>query len=157
MQIHTPTPEPEKQALNSLMAAMKESQKLQDRASADLEAVKPFLIDALAQCHGGANRLRHILWSVYNCSHLVNLGDALSGMDAKHAHAALALLNARLALGGDCEESLREILTKSGEFDRFRQTADRTPEPHPVIYPHPQVDSRTLRELADALDAEKRD
>lgn len=93
-----------------------------------------------------------MLWSLYTCSHAINLGDACSGLDSRIADALLAAMAARLILGAEIEPLLGEILRASGEFARFDESERSTPEHLPVIYPPPPFDSRTLRLMADSLD-----
>lgn len=83
----------------------------------------PLLIETLTYhwSTGQGGRLRNILWSLYTCSHLVNLGDACSGLDTDLAEAVGTVINARLIFGPEVEPLLGEILRVSGEFVRFNQ------------------------------------
>lgn len=101
---------------------------------------------------GQGTRVRHILWSLYTCSHLVNLGDACSGLDRRLAEALSAAITARLILGPEVETVLHEILETSGEFFRFNREEAATPEHLPVIYPPASVSARAFREMAESLD-----
>lgn len=114
----------------------------------------PLLTQTLAPhwSTGQGTRARHILWSLYTCSHLVNLGDACSGLDKPLAEALGTAITARLILGPEVEPVLREILEESGEFARFDKQANLTPDHLPVIYPPAAADAGRFRELARGLD-----
>jgi hypothetical protein len=120
-----------------------------------LEVVTPFLVETLRYhwSTGQGTRLRHVIWSLYTCSHLVNLGDACSGLDTELANAMGAVIAARLALGPEVEDQLRYILDTSGEFARFDEVEKLTPENMAVIYPPNASHHKDLRRLADADEA----
>ncbi|MGC4015111.1 MAG: hypothetical protein QM755_11435 [Luteolibacter sp.] len=105
---------------------------------------------------GQGTRIRHILWSLYSCSHLVNLGDACSGLDANLAEAVGTAIFARLTFGPEVEPLLGEILRVSGEFSRFDREETVTPMGLPVIYPLTPASAETLRQLADAAERRER-
>lgn len=121
---------------------------------AALDQAAPFLVETLTfhWSTGQGTRVRHVLWSLYTCSHLVNLGDACTGLDRRLAEALAAAVTARLLLGPEVESRLREILKASGEFARFDSQESATPDHLPIIYPPASADARTFREMADALD-----
>lgn len=123
-------------------------------AATALWSAAPLLTETLTLhwSAGQGTRVRHVLWSLYTCSHLVNLGDVCSGLDAALAEALGSAIQARLVLGPDVEPLLREILEDSGEFVRFDEAERTTPAHLPVLYPFPSADPRTLREMADAID-----
>lgn len=122
--------------------------------AAALEQAAPLLIETLSRhwSTGQGTRVRHILWSLYTCSHLLNLGDSCSGLDTRLAKALAAAVAARLILGPEVEPILREILQTSGEFARFDKEESETPGHLPVIYPPAPAEARTFREMADSLD-----
>lgn len=122
--------------------------------AAALDRATPVLTEVLTahRTTGHGKRVRHVLWSLYTASHMVNLGEACCGLDRHIADALLAAIAARLVIGPDVEPALKEILRASGEFSRFDEMERSTPDHLPVIYPPPPVDSQTLREMADALD-----
>lgn len=122
--------------------------------TAALEQTAPLLIETLTfhWSTGQGTRVRHILWSLYTCSHLVNLGEACSGLDRRLAEALATVVAARLILGPEVEPALREILQASGEFVRFERKEAVTPEHLPVIYPPAPAEARTFREMADSMD-----
>src|SRR5690606_34168055 len=91
--------------------------------AAVLGQAAPLLTETLA-CHWSTSRgtrVRRILWNLYTCSHLVNRGEACSGLDRRLAEALAAAVGARLILGPEVEPVLREILQTSGEFAHFDQ------------------------------------
>jgi hypothetical protein len=126
----------------------------QEQAARKLTEVTPLLTETLTHhwSTGQGTRVRHILWSLYSCSHLVNLGDACSGLDAKLAEAVGRAIHARLSYCPEVEPLLGEILRVSGEFARFDREETVTPDGLPVIYPPPPASAETLRQLADAAE-----
>lgn len=142
-------------AIRQLREANQKASALRKSATADLERVAPLLTETLRDRWdtGQGTRARQLLWSLYNGSGLVALGYTCSGFDPELAEALAAAIRARLALGADVEDALKKILTDGGEFARFNAAADRTPEPHVVVYPPMPVSGETLRDLADSLEA----
>ena len=126
----------------------------QEQAARKLAEVTPLLTETLTHhwSTGQGTRVRHILWSLYSCSHLVNLGDACSGLDANLAEAVGTAIHARLKYGPEVEPLLGEILRVSGEFSRFDREETATPEGLPVIYPPTPASAETLRQLADSAE-----
>lgn len=118
-----------------------------------LEAT-PLLKETLSRhwSTGQGTRLRHILWSLYSCSNLVNLGDACSGLDPELADAVGAAINARLVFGPEMEPFFGIILRDSGEFARYDREETVTPAELPVMYPPVPASAETLRQLADAAE-----
>lgn len=145
----------QEEEVDAFMGMLRESRQRAQAAMAALEAVTPFLVETLKHhwSTGQGTRLRHVIWSLYTCSHLVNLGDACSGLDTELAHAMGAVIAARLALGPEVENQLRYILETSGEFARFDEVGKLTPENMAVIYPPNASDHKDLRRLADAGEA----
>lgn len=93
-----------------LTAAVNLGRKLSAQARADLESAIPLLIQAIRHHSGQSRKIENLLWSCWNDSHQVNLCDALAGLDAKIAQAAIAMIAARAHLGGDADELLRQII-----------------------------------------------
>jgi len=144
----------EPDALMMLGATLREERRRARQVAAASAKVEPLRTETLT-FHWGTGqgtRVRHILWSLYTCSHTINLGDACSGLDGRIAEALLAAIAARLILGPQVESKLGDILRVSGEFARFDEMERSTPDHLPVIYPPPPADSQDLRQLADALD-----
>ena len=148
------TDAPEPDFLVRLGATMREGRQRAIDAAAAFERAVPLLTETLVSQWGTGQgtRVRHILWSLYTCRHLINLGDACTGIDGRLAEALSAAIAARLVLGPEVESSLREILQTSGEFTRFDEMERSTPKHLPVVYPPPPTDSQTLRKIAASLD-----
>lgn len=125
-----------------------------ENALRKLQEATPLLIETLTRhwCTGHGTRIRHVLWGLYSCSHLVNLGDACTGLDDNLAEAVGAAICARLAFGPEIEPLLGIILRDSGEFARFDREETSTPPNLPVIYPPTPANAETLRQLADAAE-----
>lgn len=130
----------------------------QEQAARKLAEVTLLLTGTLTHqwSTGQGTRVRHILWSLYSCSHLVNLGDACSGLDANLAQAVGTAIHARLTFSPEVEPLLGEILRVSGEFARFDREETATPEGLPVIYPPTPAGAETLRQLADSAERRER-
>lgn len=144
----------EPNALLMLGATLREERRKASHVAADFEQAVPLLTETLTKHWGTGQgtRVRHILWSLYTCSHTINLGDACSGLDRPLAEALSAAVSARLILGPEVESPLREILQSSGEFTRFDEMERSTPKHLPVLYPPASEDARTLRKMATSLD-----
>lgn len=97
-----------------LTAAITLGRRLAAQARSDLEAAKPVLVEALRHHSGQSAKLARILWSIWSDTHTVNLCDALAGLDAKLAQAAIVMVAARAHLGGDADGLLRQIIEQSG-------------------------------------------
>jgi len=93
-----------------LAAAFAARRQLAAYARTNLEAATPALIAAIRHGSGQSTKLEAILWSCWN-GHLC---DALAGLDANLAKAAVAMVAARAHLAGDADDLLREIIRKSG-------------------------------------------
>lgn len=130
----------------------------QEQVAQKLAEVTPLLTETLTRhwSTGQGTRVRHILRSLYSCSHLVNLGDACSGLDANLAEAVSTAIHARLKFGPEIESLLGEILRVSGEFARFDREETATPEGLPVIYPPTPASAEKLRQLAVAAERRER-
>lgn len=144
----------ESEALMMLGATLREEQRGASHVAAAFEQAVPLLTETLTDHWGTGQgtRVRHILWSLYTCSHTINLGDACSGLDRRLAEALSAAVAARLILGPDVEPKLGEILRVSGEFARFDEMERSTPKHLTVIYPPASEDARTFRKMAASLD-----
>lgn len=125
-----------------------------EQACIDLDDVRPFLTELLSVhwSTGQGTRVRHILWSLYNCDHLVNLGDACSGLDRSIADAIQKLVTARLVAGPDAECIFGQILKESGEFHRYEQMEKITPGSCWVNYPPNSASPEELRNMARAAE-----
>ncbi len=146
-------PTTQKPALTSLNPATIGSPRHEETLR-KLQEATPLLKETLSRhwSTGQGTRIRHILWSLYSCSHLVNLGDACSGLDDDLADAASAAINARLVFGPEVEPFFGVILRDSGEFARYDREETLTPAQSPIMYPPPPASAESLRQLADAAE-----
>ena len=93
-----------------LNAAITLHRSLAIQARAGLEAAAPSLIRAIRHQSGQSAKLETILWSTWNGQ----LSDALAGLDANLAVAAVAMIAARAFLAGDADCLLHQIIRESG-------------------------------------------
>ncbi len=142
-------------ALRELVAQERAGKAFREEARTALRDASPLLERTLRENWdtGQGTRLRQILWSLYNGSGLLPLGYSLSGFDTDLARAIGAAINGRLALGADVEDTIKHLLEKAGEFGRFAEAMDQTPEPHVVIYPPSSVSPDSFRDLAASIEA----
>lgn len=154
IELHEPSETERKSALRELFATSKRSDAFRMSAAADLSEVAPTLekILRLSYDTGQGTKVRTILWSLYSGSGLVQLGYQCSSLDTEIAEALAVAIRARLALGADAEDALRGILERGGEFVRYEDAAQRTPESFPVVYPLPPVTPAHLRAIADSIE-----
>jgi hypothetical protein len=110
----TVTPADDSDTIADLTAAITLGKKLATQARADLQAAIPILVNAISHRSGQSVKLERILWSCWNDDHTINLCDALSGLDAKLAQAAVSVIAARAYCGGDVDDLLRKIIKQSG-------------------------------------------
>ena len=97
-----------------LTAAVTLGRQFAAQSRAELTASTQVLIDALRHGSGQSSKIEKLLWCLWNDDHQVNLCDTLAGLDAKLAHAAVAMIAARAHLGGDANEMLRAIIVETG-------------------------------------------
>ena len=100
------TPDP----IAELNAVITLQRTLSVQASGDLKAAAPSLIKAIRHQSGQSAKLETILWSTWNGQ----LSDALAGLDANLAVAAVAMIAARAFLAGDADCLLHQIIRESG-------------------------------------------
>jgi len=93
-----------------LAAAIAVHRQLAAFARTELEAATPALIAAIRHGSGQSAKVEAILWSCWNGE----LCDALAGLDANLAEAAVAMVAARAHLAGDADDLLRKIIQQSG-------------------------------------------
>lgn len=141
-----------KSALAEFQSMMREGLNMEKKAYAALEAAIPEIVAVIQMRCGSSYRLARLVWSCWNGQNLVGLCNDLSGFDIKNQRNVLALLNARLVLGGNADKLIRAILEKSGEFRRFEEQARATPDDRYVPYPLPQAAPDYLREMAAAIE-----
>jgi hypothetical protein len=136
--------------LYNLFAGAEQAEELKRDALDHLDGAAHVLTDALISGGGQSLKVRHILWSLYTCSHLVPLGDFCSGLDTAVARAVAAAVSARLLAGGDAEERLGAILEAAGEFaDRVRMLPKMMERGMGAAYPLPCVSAAHLSALAE--------
>ncbi len=154
-QIHRPTEEGKRAAIEDFAAEMRQIRAAKKAAKLSLDEALPVITEALTHhwSTGGGRRIRQIVWSIWNGSTLISLWDVLSGLDYKLGRAAAKLIDAKLAGALDSDAILRRVLEDSGEFARYDEAAADTPEGEEVIYPPLSVSAERLRELADSAAA----
>ena len=93
-----------------LTAAINLGRQLAAQARAELIAATPALVAAIRHQSGQSDKLEQILWSTWGGA----LCEALAGLDANLAQAAVAVIAARAHCGGDADDLLRAIIDGSG-------------------------------------------
>lgn len=145
--------EAEKQAvLDEFARQMRKARERKEAAAAELPEALEKVTQAISHhwTTGSGRRLRQIVWSIYNASTLVALGDVLANFDADLGDAVATLLRAKLAGALDSDDILRRVLKESGEFARYEAAERETPEDEEVLYPPIQVSAESLHRLADS-------
>lgn len=117
MQIHEPTEEEKKAALDSFFATVRSGQKLASEAEKSLKAHSETLINAIRTGSGQSEKVSRIIRSVWNGEHKTGLCDDLCGLDYPIGEAVIALISARVRMGGESDHLIRHILCKSGEME----------------------------------------
>ena len=146
-----PTEEESQAALDEFTAQMRKITERKEAAAAGLDEALATITDAIKHHWGtgSGRRLRQIVWSIYNASTLVALGDVLTNFDSELGAAVAKLINAKLAGALDSDDILRRVLKESGEFARYEEAARETPEDDEVLYPPIQISASNLRRLAE--------
>jgi hypothetical protein len=146
-----PVDEETSDLLYNLFAGAEEAEELKRDALKHLDGAAHVLTDVLISGGGQSLKVRHIVWSLYTCSHLVPLGDFCSGLDTAVARAVAAAVSARLLAGGEAEERLGAILEAAGEFaHRDRMVPRMFERGMGVEYPLPCSSAAHLNALAAA-------
>ncbi|MFC7339554.1 hypothetical protein ACFQY0_20350 [Haloferula chungangensis] len=149
-----PVDEETREVLDSLFENADMAEELKRSALARLDEAAPVLTVALMSDGGQSRKVRHILWSLYTCSHLVPLGEFCSGLDTAVARSVAAAVSARLLAGGESEERFEAILRRSGEFDRRdRIISDLASRGLPEDYPLPTETADRLRILLELAES----
>lgn len=155
--IHNFTPDdpddPESKAVVAHFAAqMRKVRERQEAATVGLDEALAKIKDSLTHhwSTGSGRRLRQIVWSIYNGSTLLALGDVLTNFDSDHGEAVAVLIRAKLTGVDDIDGRLKRVLKASGEFARYDEAAKETPEDEEVLYPPIQVSADSLRRLAES-------
>lgn len=149
---HDPTEEEKQAALDEITAQMRKVRERKKAAAAGLDDALATITKAIKHhwSTGSGRRLRQIVWSMYNASTLVALGDVLTNFDAELGGAVAKLISAKLAGAIDNDDILRRVLKESGEFARYDEAAKDTPEDEEVLYPPIQISADSLRRLANS-------
>lgn len=80
--------------------------------------------------------MRHLVWSLWNGWHLVNLFDLSHDLDGTLTDADIAPFQAAM-VDALTEDHLRCLLSESGEMRRWEEAERETPEGFEVLYPPP--------------------
>lgn len=83
---------------------------------ATFERAVPLLLDILPGQSGSCCLIREIVWSLFN-NHPVGLSRVCT-LDQDRKDALLAVINLRMALGGDSNNYIRKLLVDAGVFDQ---------------------------------------
>ena len=147
------TPAAMDEAENDFTVQMHIIKEHQQAAKAGLDEALTIITKAIRShwSTGGGTRLRQIVWSIWNGETLIGLYDVFGGL----ARAVAKLVEAQLVGALDSDDYLRRVLTESGEFARYDEAAEDTPEGEEVIYPPMPVSPERLRKLADAAEGIK--
>lgn len=148
--IHEPTPEEQQAVVEEFAAQMRKVRDCKHAAAAGLDEALATVTAAIKEhwSTGSGRRLRQIIWSIYNGSTLVALGDVLTNFDTDLGGAVAKIINAKILGAIDDDDILRRVLKESGEFARYDEAAKDTPEDEEVLYPPIQVSADSLRRLA---------
>jgi len=119
MQITFPSESEKAAALTSFFESVKASEEAASRAESDLRASSPVLVAALRGDTGQSEKVRRIIRSGWNGVHQIGLCDALCGLDHKIGMAVIALISARVSMGGNADDLIYRILLESGEYARL--------------------------------------
>lgn len=76
------------------------------------ESAIPLLLDILPDRSGSSCLVKEIVWSIYN-NHPVGLS-RICTLDQDRKDAVLAVINLRMALGGNSDPIIRELLEQTG-------------------------------------------
>ena len=138
--------------LKEFALQMRKVRERKEAAAVELPAALEMITKAIKHhwSTGSGRRLRQIVWSIYNASTLVALGDVLTNFDTELGSAVATLIHAKLAGALDSDEILQRVLKESGEFARYEAAERDTPEGEEVLYPPIQVSAESLRRLADS-------
>ena len=107
-------PSAEPDPLAELAASIRLQRQLAAKARADLESSIEVLVKAIGCGSGQAAKIERLVWSIWNDDHPVRLCDCFCGLDTNLGIAVLAMIAARIHLGGDADDLLRRIIDESG-------------------------------------------
>lgn len=156
-QIHEPTEEEMQAVLQQFFSETEKVRARKESARVGLDETLTAITAIIAEHWGSGSgrRWRQIVWSIYNGSHLVGLGDVLTNFDTDNGLLVSKLIDAKLA-GALDDAMLKQVLQDSGEFARYEEAARDTPEDEEVMYPPLAVSAARLRELADIAESANR-
>jgi hypothetical protein len=125
-----------------------------DNPIAAFESAIPLLLEILPHYCGSSDLVRGIVWSVYN-GHPVSL-HRLANLDQDRKNAALAIINFRMSPYDYSEQSLRDLLEKSGELKRRDETNALARKHGLYDYEYPLTDDQwsTLNERISKANAQ---
>jgi len=156
--IHFPTEEEQQAALSEFGREMQRVKVRKDSVSQQkLQEALATISDYLKTgwSTGGGRRLRQFVWSLWNGFHLINLYDLSSGLDGRLTDAVIIVFHAAM-VDALSEDQKRRVLKESGEFARWEQASEETPEDEEVLYPPFPMSTEGLRRLAHSAEQNDR-
>ena len=156
--IHFPTEEEQQATLNEFAREMQRVKERKDSVSQQkLQEALATISDYLKTgwSTGGGRRLRQFVWSLWNGFHLINLYDLSSGLDGRLTDAVIIVFHAAM-VDALSEDQKRRVLKESGEFARWEQASEETPEDEEVLYPPFPMSAEGLRRLAHSAEQNDR-
>ena len=156
--IHFPTEEEQQATLNEFAREMQRVKERKDSVSQQkLQEALATISDYLKTgwSTGGGRRLRQFVWSLWNSYHLINLYDLSSGLDGRLTDAVIVVFHAAM-VDALSEDQKRRVLKESGEFARWEQASEETPEDEEVLYPPFPMSTEGLRRLAHSAEQNDR-
>ena len=122
--IRIATDQEKEDALQSFFATARASRAAAQKAAAELERHIPTLVKAILTYSGQSEKVVRILRSCWNDWHKSGLCEDLCGLDHAIGEAVLALLAARIHMGGDADDLIKRILVESGEMKRLERECE---------------------------------
>jgi hypothetical protein len=156
--IHFPTEEEQQATLNEFAREMQRVKERKDSVSQQkLQEALATISDYLKTgwSTGGGRRLRQFVWSLWNGFHLINLYDLSSGLDGRLTNAVIIVFHAAM-VDALSEDQKRRVLKESGEFARWEQASEETPEDEEVLYPPFPMSTDGLRQVAHSAEQSDR-
>ena len=156
--IHFPTEEEQQATLNEFAREMQRVKERKDSVSQQkLQEALATISDYLKTgwSTGGGRRLRQFVWSLWNGFHLINLYDLSSGLDGRLTDAVIIVFHAAM-VDALSEDQKRRVLKESGEFARWEEASEETPEDEEVLYPPFPMSTEGLRRLAHSAEQNDR-
>ena len=156
--IHFPTEEEQQATLNEFAREMQRVKERKDSVSQQkLQEALATISDYLKTgwSTGGGRRLRQFAWSLWNGFHLINLYDLSSGLDGRLTDAVIIVFHAAM-VDALSEDQKRLVLKDSGEFARWEQASEETPEDEEVLYPPFPMSTEGLRRVAHSAEQSER-